>query len=165
MFKTLKAKWSVLMMRLSFRIRQLRIRLAVRLAAPVDGFVASRAIYLRGTQGLADLMNKIEKSGILKGQPAKFGAIERMVELVTQDFVDAMKVGEPALQMEAIRDVYVQARLRGMTKKQRAQIEHMQALRNLTQRGEAVRQIPPTPVGAPEQAPPAAVEVAEAPRA
>lgn len=142
----------------AFWRRQLRIRLAILLTKPVDGMVASRVVYLQGTKLLAEFMGTVDRSGILKGQPAKYAQLEREVQRLTQAFVDAMRLGDPTLQLPEVQQVYVQARIRSLPKKQRQELEYRQALAQLGARGEAVgkqrrQRITVPPVVAAEQAP------------
>lgn len=122
---------------LSFWVRRRRIRRAVRLARSVDGMVASRVVYLQGLQLLAGIAGKVERSGILKGQPAKFAELEAALEAVTQAFVDAMRLGDPALQLGDAQQAYVQARVRTLPRRLKRQYEYQQALQQLGTRGEA----------------------------
>jgi hypothetical protein len=133
-----KAWFGRLSIRVTFAVRRARIKLAVRLARPVDGMVTSKAVYLQGMTLLAELTGRIEKSGILKGQPAKLAQIEREVEKITQALVDAQRIGDPSLQLEDVQTAYVNARIRSLPKRQRQELEHRRALIDLSRRGEAV---------------------------
>jgi len=155
----------------AFAIRRARIRLAVRLARPIDGMVTSKAVYLQGMTLLSELTGQLEKSGILKGQPAKLAQIEREVEKITQALVDAQRIGDPTLQLQDVQTAYVNARIRSLPKRQRQELEHRRALIDLSQRGEASgkarlkRQMKPIVPATPPVTEPVAPAPAEAPAA
>lgn len=107
---------------------------AARLVAPIDGLILSKTVYQQGLNQLADLSNWVERSGLLKGRPAKFQALEAKLGEITEALIGAAQIGNPGVNLQELADAYAAARLRGMPRKVRATAEYQQALASLLQR-------------------------------
>lgn len=124
---------------LAFTTRRIRFWLADRLVATYDGAIVSRAVYKQGLEYLGDFAEDIQKSGAIRSRPRIFAALEQKTNVMTQTFVDALKLGDASATIAEAREAYIAARARALPRKKKRALIHQQALQAMARAGVSSR--------------------------
>jgi hypothetical protein len=119
----------------SFKARVKRYKSALKLVAPFDGMVVSKSVYHQALALLGVYASLVEKAGSIHNPLRK--AMLRDLTIITQGLVDSAHLGDPAIQLPEIRETYVRARQRSMSRKARQRGLLNAAVQHLTQQGQA----------------------------